>query len=116
MLVQLRRRAAGQHPAAMHDQQVIKTPGFIHISGGDNDAETGFLRADPLDQLPELTARQWVYACGRFIQDQQLRVVNERAAQTEFLFHAAGQLTSRPRQKGRQAGGGGQFVDTPAPL
>ena len=42
-----------------------------------------------VDQLPELPARQGIDAGGRLVEDQQIGIVNERAAQAELLPHAA---------------------------
>jgi hypothetical protein len=53
-----------------------------------------------LDQLPELAARQRIDAGGRLVEDQQVGVVDERAAEAELLFHAAGELAGRAVGKG----------------
>jgi len=68
------------------------------------------------DEIPKLRPRQWINSGGGFIQNQQIRVVNQRAAQTKFLFHAAGQFTNRPRKKRSQSSAAGQFVNAAAAL
>jgi hypothetical protein len=62
------------------------------------------------DQLPELAARKWIDAGGRFVQNEQFRVVNQRAAQPQLLLHAAGELAGRALGKGRQTSAGEQLV------
>ena len=42
--------------------------------------------------------------------------MDQRTAQAQFLFHAAGQLAGRARQEGGQAGAAGQFVNATATL
>ena len=76
----------------------------------------GAARADAVDQFPELAARQRIDAGGRLVQDQQIGIVNQRAAQAELLPHAARQLLRRPICKGRQPGAVQQFRDPPVAL
>ena len=76
----------------------------------------GAARADAVDQFPELAARQRIDAGGRLVQNQQIRIMNQRAAQAEFLPHAARQLLGRPIFKRRQARAVQQFGDSPVAL
>ena len=105
------RRAARQYAPGIHRQQPVETIGFIHIGGGDDHAHAGALGANALDQLPELAACQWIDARGRLIEDQQVRIVDQRAAQPELLLHAARQLSCRTREKRVQTGAARQVVD-----
>lgn len=50
---------------------------------------------------------------GRFVKDQQIRVMNQRTAQAQFLFHAAGEFPRRPIQKRMKASRFRQFIDAP---
>src|SRR5690606_37430924 len=68
------------------------------------------------DQLPEMAARQRIDACRRLVEDQQIRIMDQRAAEAELLLHAAGQLARRTLGKRRQPGAFNQLVDAPAPL
>ena len=63
------------------------------------------------DQLPELAARQGVDPGRRLVQDQQIGVVNQRAAQAELLLHAAGKLAGRALGESEQIGRAQQVVD-----
>jgi hypothetical protein len=56
-------------------------------------------------------ARERVDAGGRFIKDQQLRVVDQRAAQAELLLHPTGEFTGGAIAKRRQPGALQQLVD-----
>ena len=71
---------------------------------------------DALDELPELTPRQRVDAGGRLVEDQQVGVVDEGAAQTELLLHAAGQLAGGAVRERGESGGVQQLIDTPLAL
>ena len=110
---QFRRRAAGDHPAGVHRGEPIEPLRFFHIGRSNHDAHAGAPRADVVDQLPELAARQRVDPCGRLVEDQQVRIVDQRAAQRQLLLHAARQLAGRPVGKRIEAGCGEQFGDTP---
>ena len=72
--------------------------------------------AHPIDQVPELPARQRIDAGRRLVEDQQIRIVDQRAAQPELLPHAAGQLLCRPIGERREAGAVEQFGDAPLAL
>src|SRR5205807_8856282 len=61
---------------------------------------------------PELTARQRIDAGRRLVQNQQIWVVNERAAERQLLLHAARQLAGRPAGKRIETGCGKELRDT----
>ena len=67
-------------------------------------------------RVPELTARQRIDAGGRLVEDQQIRIVDQRAAQPELLPHAAGELPCRPIGERRQASAVEQLGDAPVAL
>ena len=58
-----------------------------------------------LHQFPELTAGKRIDAGRRFVQNEQIRIVDQRAAQPQLLLHAAGQFSRRAIGKGRKPGG-----------
>jgi hypothetical protein len=64
-----------------------------------------------IDQLPELPPRQGVDAGRRLIQDQEVRVMDERAAKAEFLLHAAAELAPRPVPEAAKPGAAQQRAD-----
>ena len=47
------------------------------------------------EQLPELAARHGVDAGRRLVEEQDLRAMDERAAERELLLHAARQRAAR---------------------
>ena len=91
--------------AGVHRHQPVEALGLVHVGGRDHHAHAGPARADAVDQLPELAARQRIDAGRRLVEDQQIRVVDQRAAEAELLLHAAGELAGRPVAEGRQVGG-----------
>ena len=109
-------RSGRQHLAGVHRRQPVEPLGLLHIGGRHDDAHAGAARADAVDQLPELAARERVDAGGRLVQNQQIRIVDQRAAEAEFLPHAARELLRRPIFKGRQPGAFEQFGDSPVAL
>ena len=111
--LQVGRRSAREHAAGVHRDQPIEPLGLLHIGGGDNDTHARTARAHPVDQRPELAARQRIDAGGRFVQDQQVGVMDQRAAQPELLPHAARQFLRRPVGERGQAGGIEQLGDAP---
>ena len=96
LALEIGRRAAGEHLCVIHGDQPVKAFRFLHVSGGDQHAHVGILDVQIVDQFPELTARQRIDTGCRLIEDQKVRVVNQRAAQAELLSHAAGKLLCRP--------------------
>ena len=60
----------------------------------------GAIAADVVDQLPELAARQRIDAGRRLVEDQEIGVVNQRAAEAELLLHAPRELAGRPIREG----------------
>ena len=108
--------AGGQHLACVHGHQPVEALGFVHVGGGDQHAHAGAGGADAGDQVPELGAGQRIDAGGRLVQDEQVGVVDQGAAQAQLLLHAAGELARRALQEFLQPGGLGQVVDAPAPL
>ena len=104
--------AAGrQNFPRVHGHQPVKALRLLHVSGGDQDAHLRLTLADAVDQIPKLRPREGIDAGGGFIEDQQLRVVNERAAQAELLLHPPGELSCRAVAKRRQAGTLEQLID-----
>ena len=93
---------ARTRPASIATSQ-SKRLRLLHVRGGDQHAHRRPPAADAADQLPELAARQRIDAGGGLVQDQQIGVVDERAAQPELLLHAAGQLAGRAIAKAARA-------------
>jgi len=105
--------AAGrQNFPRVHGYQPVKALRLFHVSGGDQYAHLRLTLANVVDQIPKLRPREGIDAGGRFIEDQQLRVVNKRAAQAELLLHPPGEFPRRTVAKRRQAGTLEQFIDT----
>ncbi len=113
---QLGRRAGGEHPPAVHRRQPVEPRRLLHVGGGDDDAHACALGADRVDQLPELAARQRVDAGGRLVEDQEVGIVDQRAAEAELLLHAPRELLRRPVGEGREAGAFKKALDPPRPL
>src|SRR5262249_11435855 len=58
-------------------------------------------------------ARERIDPSGRFVEDQQIRIMNEGAAQAELLLHSARKLSRRPVQKAGYARTLRQISDAP---
>ena len=55
----------------------------------------GPVGADVVDQRPELAPRERIDAGGGLVEDEQIGVVDQRAAQPDLLLHAARELAGR---------------------
>ena len=80
------------------------------------DAHLRPARADRVDEIPELTARERIDAGRRLVEDEKVGIVDERAAEAQLLLHAAGKLAGRTRLELLHRRGGQQFGDARAAL
>ena len=85
---QFGRSAGSEHPPAVHGDKPVEAGGLLHVGRGHDNAHAFAAAPYPPDQLPELPTREWIDAGGRLVEDQEVRVMDERAAKTEFLLHA----------------------------
>ena len=81
-------RACGQYLARIHHHQPVKCLRFVHVSRGHHHTHVRSVHAYALYQIPKLRAGQRVYAGGGLIQNQQVGVVYQGAAQAQLLLHA----------------------------
>jgi hypothetical protein len=109
-------RAGGQDPPGVHGGDPLEPRRLLHVGGGDQDAHPRPPAPDAGEQLPELAAREGIDAGGRLVQDQEVGIVDERAAEPELLLHAARELAGRPVTEGREPGAGQQLLDAPPAL
>ena len=86
----LGRRAGRDHVAAVHGREPGVLLRFVHVGGRDHHAHLRPASADAVDQLPELPPRQRIDAGRRLVQDQEIGIVDQRAAERQLLLHAAG--------------------------
>ena len=105
------RAAVGKDSAVVHGQQLLELFGFVDVGGGHQHSHAGIFGAQFAHQCPELAAGKRIDAGGGFVQNQQVGVVHQGAAQAEFLLHAAGELAGGAAGKGCQAGGEHQALD-----
>ena len=97
-------RLVFQQPACVHRQQPLKTLRLFNIGSRHNHSHTRVFPPQIVHQRPKLAARQRVHARGRFVQNQQIGAVHQRATQTQLLLHPARELARRPVGKRREAG------------
>ena len=88
------RRATRDDLAVIHRGEPIEPARFVHIRGCDNHAHEWAMRADRIDQLPELPPRERIDAGGGLIENKEIRIVHQRAAEADFLLHAARELAA----------------------
>jgi len=110
------RSAGGQDLARVDGGQPVERLRFLHVGGGDQHAHTGPAGSDAIDELPELPAGQRIDAGGGLVQDQEVRVVDQRAAQAELLLHAARELAGGPVPERAEPRAREQLVDPPPAL
>ena len=63
----------------------IESLGLFHVGGRDDDAHARAARAHAVDQFPELPARQRIDAGRRFVENQEIGIV-DRASSTSPSF------------------------------
>ncbi|CAM2150331.1 hypothetical protein PT2222_230055 [Paraburkholderia tropica] len=108
--------AGREHRAVVHRDQPVEALRLVHVRGRDDHAHRRAFLADAVDEVPELRARERVDARGRFVEDQQVGVVDQRAAQAELLLHAAREFARGAREKRIEAGAARERVDAAAAL
>ena len=104
-------RPGGQHAPGVHGHDPVPLLRLVHVGGGDDDAHAGPVRADVVDERPELPPRQRIDAGGRLVEDEQVRVVDQRAAEPDLLLHAARELAGRAIGERAEPGGVEQLLD-----
>ena len=103
---QLRRGVAGEETAHVHQGNPGAPLGLVHIGRGDDDGRAAQKRL--VQDRPKLTAGHRVDAGGGLIEQQQRRLVDEGAAQGQFLLHAPRQVPCQPLAMALQSGEGEQ--------
>src|SRR5208337_5118402 len=83
------RRASCKHLPVAHRNQPVEEFRLLHVGSGYQHAHAGLARTHALDEFPELAAGEGSDAGCRLVEEQKLRVMNERAAQAELLADAA---------------------------
>ncbi len=89
---ELVRRAGREDAPRVHRNQRVEALRLVHVGGRDDHAHPDPFGANPRDQVPELAARERIDTRRRFVEDEQIRIVDQRAAQAELLLHAPGEL------------------------
>ncbi len=107
---QLVAQAVGDQFAAIQHQAMFELFGLFHVGRGHQQRELRAFVAYGFDQFPEASTRQRVDAGGGLVEDQQVRVVDQRAAQAKFLLHATGQLAGRALGEACEVSGQQQVV------
>ena len=100
-----------QYLAVIHRNQVIETLRLFHIGGRHQHTHILLAFADTVDKLPELGAGEGINPGGRFVEDQQFRIVDQCAAQPELLFHPAGKFPRRAVTERSKPGTGKEIIN-----
>ncbi len=95
------RSVAAQDPAPVHDGDPVASLCLVHVRCPRHQGEPAAEQV--VENLPELSARDGVDPGGRLVEQQQLGLVNERAAQMQLLLHAARELRRATFAEGREA-------------
>jgi hypothetical protein len=94
-----------QDTTVIHCHEPIEPGRLFHVSRRDHDTDSGAPLPDRVNEIPELPARQRVYAGGRLVENQQIRVMDQRTTQPDLLLHATREFARRAVCEGRQARG-----------
>ena len=113
LLEQARGRALGDDAAAVHDGDLVaQEVGLFHVMG--RQQHRAAFRLDGADQVPEVVAGLRIEAGGRLVQEQHLRVVDERDRQQQALQLPPGQLAVVALRDLLERAQGDQLVDVAA--
>ena len=80
----------GEQVAVGDVGEPMATFGFIHVVRGNEKGEP--FAGQQVDLLPKIAPRLGVHARGRFVEEQELRLMDEARSQGETLLPAAGKL------------------------
>src|SRR5438552_5656723 len=83
-------RTLSQDTTGIHDGHAIAILGFFHEVRGHHHGDSLF--GERGDAAPELAPRQRIGAARRLIEEEQLRLVQERGGHRQALFETAGQV------------------------
>ena len=76
LLDQLARRALGDDPAAVHDDQpVAQLLGLVHVVGGEDERRPALLQ--PVEAIPDQVPGLRIEPGGGLVEQQQLGIVDE---------------------------------------
>jgi hypothetical protein len=84
-----------EDPPGVHSHDPVPALRLVHVGGGDHHAHRRPLGADVIDEGPELAARERIDYGRRLVEDQEVRVVDQGAAQSDLLLHSARELAGR---------------------
>src|SRR5262249_28061408 len=77
----LLRRATPDGLAIVHGGKPVEAAGLVHIGRRDDHAHGRTPGSDRIDQLPELPARERIDAGRRLVENEEVRIVHQRAAE-----------------------------------
>ena len=112
---QLPQGTLGENAPGVHRHQGVEAFRLFHVGGGHQNAQVRAAPAQPLHQLPEAAPGERVHPRGRLVQDEQVGVVDQGAAEPQLLLHAAGEVHRQALDEGGKAGGSGEFGDALGP-
>src|SRR6185437_1459680 len=86
-LLQLRGGTQRDHLSRIHQRDPMAVFGFVHVVGGDEYSVA--LGGELINQIPERSPGDWIHATGRLVQEENRRLMQNRAAQREPLLPTA---------------------------
>src|SRR4029077_21275048 len=82
-------RAMRDDLAVVHRCKPIEAARLVHVRGCGDHAHLRPSRADRINKLPELPARERIDARGGLVENKEVRIMHQRAAEADLLLHAA---------------------------
>jgi hypothetical protein len=98
---QLGARADVDQAPAVEEADARGVLGLVHVRRRHDDGQAAVVQL--VQHLPELAARQRIDAGGRLVEQQQIRLGDERGRQRQLLLHAAGERAGETPAKRAQA-------------
>ena len=92
----------------VHEGHARAALGLVHVGGGHEDRDPA--PVEPREDAPELASRHRVHAGRRLVQEDHVRLVDERRRERELLLHPAGEELRLPVLEPGQPGEGEQVA------
>ena len=89
--------------AVIHGAEPVKLLRLFHVGGCDQHAHARTPGTNIGDQFPELPAGKRIDTRGGLVKDEEVGIVDQRAAQAELLLHSARKLACRTVDEGIEA-------------
>src|SRR5262249_22201987 len=109
-------RAMRDDLAVVHCGKPVEPARLVHIGRRHDHAHEQATRANRIDELPKPPTRERIDARGGLVENKEVRIMHQRAAEANLLLHTARELAARSIPKRVESRGFEKLVNARAPL